>query len=161
MTPHHTIVDFLDKRFVCDKPQNRPRSGVQIGLKSSSVWPALVVLWRKHWHALGIWKELLPLQKFLTQKKKKKLIYNYCRNLFNNSLVPWTCSGACSIVMSDFPSVRKTLRHHCTAYVWYDEMWNQRTGQCRYRAVCVFSVRLCADTWSWWILKQDQGVVTV
>ncbi len=74
-------------------------------------------------------------------KKKKKLIYNYC-HLFSHSLVPWTRSGACSVVRLDFFCARKALRHHCIAYVWYDEMWNQRTGQCRYRAMCVF---LCAS----------------
>lgn len=109
------------------------------------MWPVLDVLWRKHWHVLGRWKELPPLHKFLTKrqlKKKKKFIYNYCRNLFSHSLVPWTRSGACSVVRLDFFCARKALRHHCIAYVWYDEMWNQRTGQCRYRAMCVF---LCAS----------------
>lgn len=42
----------------------------------------------------------------------------------------------------NFFCARKALRHHCIAYVWCDEMWNQRTGQCRYRAMCVF---LCAS----------------
>jgi len=59
-------------------------------------------------------------------------------NYWSFVVIGW-CPEHSGMLVSSWGQISSVLEKHyaITVYAWYDEMWNRRTGQCRYRAMCI------------------------